>query len=771
MREMRIHLLWVAVSVVLTFVGISAFGDQAPPSQPYVWKSVQMVGGGFVDGIVFHPTERGLRYARTDIGGAYRWHDQQHIWIPILDWVPFKDTNLMGVESIAVDPADPNRVYLACGMYTNATSPNAAILRSDDRGNTFERTDVPFKMGGNEDGRGNGERLAVDPNDGRVIYFGSRLAGLWRSTDRAVTWSKVSSFPSVVEGPATRPATRPAAAGFGRRRFGFFVRSSGIVFEIFDPRTGSAGKPSGTIYAGVSLMNRPSIFRSTDAGQTWQPVPGEPTALRPSHGVLASNGVMYFSYGNAPGPTRMTSGAIWKYDTKSGQWTDITPEKPGSETGQFGYGAVAVDAANANTLIASTFGHPKGEQLFRSIDAGKTWKPIFGGSETNKNSAVGFFDYSGAPYVHHTPIHWLLDIEIDPCDPNHAMFTTGYGGWETFDLTNVDVNKPTHWSVMSKGIEETVALKLLSPAVGPHLISAIGDYGGFVHWDLDKPAADGNLNPRFGNTTGAAFAAKNPAIVVRVGGVAGGDSLRINLGYSTDGGKSWQPSKTMPTSGSQQGSVSVNADGTRWIWTPQNGAPYVTTDHGSTWKRCAGLPVGSRTIADSVNPSKFYAIDLPSGELFTSKDGGEKFDMRPLNLPSQFPTTDEDRGDARGGQDQIYADPATEGGLWLASFDGLFHSTDSGQSFIQLPAPGKIHAFGFGKSAPDTDAPALYLVGTIAGERGVFRSDDGGKFWVRINDDAHQYGLLLQISGDPRIYGRVYLGTHGRGVLYGDPAK
>ena len=227
----------------------------------------------------------------------------------------------------------------------------------------------------------------------------------------------------------------------------------------------------------------------------------------------------------------------------------------------------------------------------------------------------------------------------------------------------------------------------------------------------------------------------------------------------------------MPTSGSQQGSVSVNADGTRWIWTPQNGAPYLTTDHGSTWKRCAGLPVGSRTIADSVNPSKFYAIDLPSGELFTSKDGGEKFDMRPLNLPSQFPTTDEDRGDARGGQDQIYADPATEGGLWLASFDGLFHSTDSGQSFIQLPAPGKIHAFGFGKSAPDTDAPALYLVGTIAGERGVFRSDDGGKFWVRINDDAHQYGLLLQISGDPRIYGRVYLGTHGRGVLYGDPAK
>src|SRR5580658_4895294 len=120
---------------------------------PYVWKSVQIVGGGFVDGIVFHPTAKGVRYCRTDIGGAYRWDDSQKIWVPILDWVSYKDTNLMGVESIAVDPSDPNRVYLACGTYTNKATPNGAILRSSDRGRTFERTDVPFKFGGNEDGR------------------------------------------------------------------------------------------------------------------------------------------------------------------------------------------------------------------------------------------------------------------------------------------------------------------------------------------------------------------------------------------------------------------------------------------------------------------------------------------------------------------------------------------------------------------------------------------------------------------------------------------
>jgi hypothetical protein len=734
-------------------------GELAQPraAGPYVWKSVQMVGGGFVDGIVFHPTEKGLHYARTDIGGAYRWDDRKNQWIPILDWVSYKDTNLMGVESIAVDSADPNRLYLACGMYTNQTSPNAAILRSDDRGNTFQRTDMPFKMGGNEDGRGNGERLAVDPNDGNVIYFGSRLAGLWRSTDRAVSWSRVSSFPNVAETPSTRPSE------FGPR-WRFFRQPAGVVFVIFDPRSGTAGKPSSTIYAGVSLRDRDNFFCSINAGAAWAPVPGGPTRLRPSHGVLASNGVIYLSYGSSPGPSRMIDGAIWKFDTNNGQWTDITPERPdpANRAAAFGYGAVSVDAHNPDAVIASTFGHPVGEELYRSTDGGKTWKPIFRGG--------GAYDYAGAPYTIHTPIHWLLDIQIDPCDPNHAIFTTGYGGWETFDLADADAGKPTRWSIMSKGIEETVALQLISPPAGAHLIAAIGDYGGFVQWDLDEPAPQGNFDhPHFGNSTGVAIAQDNPDIIVRVGQVSGGQRAQgVNLGYSLDAGKTWQPPKTAPAPNSAQGSIAVNSDGTRWIWTPQRSRPYLTCDRGTTWKQCRGLPDNTPVIADCVNPNKFYGIALFGGKFFTSADGGETFTTTPLNLPGGLPKPG-DRGDARGGQDHIYATPGVEGDLWLAAYDGLYHSTDAGQHFVKLDGPEQTLGFGFGKAAPGADSPALYLMGIVGGQPGIFRSDDAARTWLRINDDQHRYGLLLQITGDPRIYGRVYVGTHGRGVLYGDP--
>ena len=63
----------------------------------------------------------------------------------------------------------------------------------------------------------------------------------------------------------------------------------------------------------------------------------------------------------------------------------------------------------------------------------------------------------------------------------------------------------------------------------------------------------------------------------------------------------------------------------------------------------------------------------------------------------------------------------------------------------------------------------LYIIGVINGQYGFFRSDDAARSWVRINDDAHQYGLVLHICGDMQEHGRVYVGTHGRGLVTGIP--
>jgi hypothetical protein len=173
-----------------------AAAHSAPPQDaPYRWREVAIVGGGFVDGIAFQSAIPGLAYARTDMGGAYRRDTATGPWQPLLDWLPLADVNLMGVESLAVDPNNPDALYLACGTYTNPAVPNGAVLRSKDRGRTFQRIDLPFKLGGNEGGRGNGERLAVDPNDGRILYLASRQAGLWRSGDAAASFQRVDALP------------------------------------------------------------------------------------------------------------------------------------------------------------------------------------------------------------------------------------------------------------------------------------------------------------------------------------------------------------------------------------------------------------------------------------------------------------------------------------------------------------------------------------------------------------------------------------------------
>lgn len=59
-----------------------------PASAALDWKNVRFGGGGgFVDGIVFHPKTEGVAYARTDIGGLYRLNAADDSWTPLTDGI------------------------------------------------------------------------------------------------------------------------------------------------------------------------------------------------------------------------------------------------------------------------------------------------------------------------------------------------------------------------------------------------------------------------------------------------------------------------------------------------------------------------------------------------------------------------------------------------------------------------------------------------------------------------------------------------------------
>lgn len=747
---MRIGIPFITGVMALTLLGRGATAEaQRLTSAPYSWHNVVIRGGGFVTGVVFHPRQKGLIYARTDVGGAYRWDDAARRWIPLTDWIGATDVNLTGIESLAVDPSDPNRLYLAAGTYTRG---EAAILRSDDQGRTFQKTLVPFRMGANEAGRFNGERLAVDPNDGAILFFGSREDGLWRSDDHGATWSKADGFPNLKPDPATNGDSRP---------WFFRPQPVGIVCVLFDPASGQPGSPTPVIYSVVSTVQT-NLYRSRDGGVTWQSVPNQPLGLCPNHLVRSPDGLLYLSYGKEPGPNTMTDGGIWKYDPQNGVWTDITPDKPSAGGQPFGYGCVAVDAEHPQTIMATTFCHWKPhDEIFRSTNSGATWMELW---NTNTD-----WDHAGAPYTESRNPHWMGDIVINPFDSNQVLFTTGYGVWSCVNATAADCGQPTRWVFDDAGLEETVPLTLISPPAGAHLLSGVGDIDGFRHDDLAASPAETFDGPHYVNTEDLAFAGEKPRIMARTGAVRGQPD-DVCAAYSLDGGKTWTTFASAPINNVEAGDIAVSADGRIFVWAPRGSPPFFTTDFGSNWTACAGLSPGFQVVADMVNPSWFYAYDARAGKLLVSTNGAATFFATLATLPAAA-NFGSGFGGAGGAGAKICAVPGRENDLWLASrARGLYHSTNGGVSFAKVEGVEAADSLGFGKAAPGKDYPALYLAGKLDRLQALFRSDDAGRTWVRINDDRHQFGRIAHVTGDPRIYGRVYFGTAGRGIIYGDPA-
>ena len=719
------------------------------PSQPYVWKNVKVVAGGFIPGIIFNTKQPGLVYCRTDIGSSYKWDSQAKRWLPLTDWCG--DSNLHGSESLATDPVDPNRLYIAQGMYSRDP---AVIMRSMDQGKTFQVIKVPFGMGGNENGRGVGERLAIDPNDNNILYFGSRHDGLWVSKDTALTWNKVENF----------PVTGTNSSG-GRR--------AGLSFVVFDPAAGTSGKPTGTIYVGATDRGDTQLYQSTNAGEAWQPVPGQPTNFVPIHAAFDTQGMLYLVYDSGVGPNGVRDGALWKFNPKDGAWTNITPvtdtnRPPG------GYGGLGVDRQNPGTLVVASLNRQatnESDRIFRTTDGGATWKDISAQTRRDPSASPYLFWGKSEPSLG----WWMAALAIDPFDSNHVCYATGATLWNTDDIQNADLDKETHWSVWAEGIEETAVMELASPPAGAHLVSAFGDIGGFTHDNLKVSPKDGmHLHPLFTSTYSLDFAQKNPKIFIRSGSPERNFPDRANQSYSLDGGHQWKPFSLGGTNttgrwgrgggptggGVGTGPVILSANGSVFMSTV--GTVQISTNRGETWTPVQGLPRGVRPLADRSNPAKFYGLDIADGKIYRSTDGGATFitnDFTGLTVTN-------------GAGMRLLAVPGREGDLWLYGHGLLYHSTDGGAVFKPLVNPPDITALGFGKAARRKGYPALYIAGSYGGQQGVFRSDDTGATWVRINDNQHQWGNRFRcIAGDPRIYGRVYIGTDGRGILYGDIAK
>jgi hypothetical protein len=237
------------------------------------------------------------------------------------------------------------------------------------------------------------------------------------------------------------------------------------------------------------------------------------------------------------------------------------------------------------------------------------------------------------------------------------------------------------------------------------------------------------------------------------------------------------------------GTIAVSSgDVDNIVWAPSfNRSPYYTTDRGKTWNRVVltgeQLPAtGSHSsfymqrktlAADWVQGGTFYLFH--SGEvtnvglagLWRTRDGGAHWDQvfkGEIAPQSHYAA-------------KLRAVPGHAGHLFFTSgvAEGadtwLRRSRDGGSSWNIVPGVDHVDDVGFGKPAPDSPYPTIFISGRVLGQYGIWRSTDDASTWKRVG--TFPVGSLDQvtvIAADQDRFGRVYLGYKGSGWIYGEPA-
>jgi photosystem II stability/assembly factor-like uncharacterized protein len=489
--------------------------------------------------------------------------------------------------------------------------------------------------------------------------------------------------------------------------------------------------------------------------------------MLPVKGAIDSSGTLYVDYSTGIGPNGIASGAVWKLDTGAGKWTDITPDR----ASQGGYMGLSLDPQRPGRVAVSTVNRwQPGDTVWLSNNGGRNWTSLKEHS-TRDVSASPFlkFGKTDAPFG-----HWIAGLAIDPFDSGTLAYTPGATLYRTED----GLQSKLRWKPWVDGIEQTAVITLTSPVGGAPLISGFGDIHGFVHDKPDVSPTSMLLHPDMPNTNNIDYAGLAPNVVVRSASNYEDQAGAASLGWSEDGGHSWHEIKATPVQFEGETAERFDTNGEAPIAVSADGRTFVvagpvllaTSDRGKSWWMPTGLPQDVRAVADKADPARWYAVDFAGGKVFVSIDGARSFHAAsasglPADLKSAAPHW-------REAPSALIATPGKAGELWFLVAGRLYCSTDAAQSFTAATGPAiKIELFGLGKAAPGAAAPALYAIGEKGSAKAVWRSIDAGATWLRINDDQHQWGLRFRmLSGDPRVFGRVYLATDGRGIIYGDPA-
>jgi photosystem II stability/assembly factor-like uncharacterized protein len=325
-----------AFEAIILVAGLALGGSalpaqQVPPSlySQLKWRLIGPFRGGRVTCVTGVSGNTAVYYAGTPGGGLWKTEDGGQLWKPVFD-----DANVASVGAVAVAPTNARIVYVGTGEQT----PGNGMWKSTDAGTSWKHIGLEKTHFIST--------VRVDPRNPDTVFvasLGDRTSGdqrgVFKSTDGGATWKKV--------------LYRDELSGVIDLTFASDAPS--ILFAAFQ-RRGPGGGRGGAQPAPVQ-----EIYKSTDSGETWQPL--NETGL-PSSG-LGRIGVVVAQGTSGQRVYAIVDQGFFRSDDSGATWTRMTTDPRVTSSGYFGQ--VFVNPRNPDDVFIGQ------TSMYRSTDGGKNW--------------------------------------------------------------------------------------------------------------------------------------------------------------------------------------------------------------------------------------------------------------------------------------------------------------------------------------------------------------------------------------------------------------
>ncbi len=341
---------WIPLaSFSILFLTVSLAAQQYDPSmyQELRWRMIGPFRGGRTVAISGIPGQQNVFYMAPNNGGVWKSTDFGRTWNPIFD-----DQPSQSIGALAVAPSNPNTIYVGSGegLRRPDLSVGDGMYKSTDAGKTWQHL-----------GLREAQQIAsiiVDPKDPNRLFVAAQghpygpnsERGIFRSLDGGQTFQKIFYKDENV----------------GGMDLVFDPRDSQVIFASM----WSSRRPPWTTGGGYSGPGS-GLYKSTDGGNTWQQLtkglPGAAEGIgRIGPTVSPSDPERMYAWVNA------TKGSgIYRSDDAGESWQQVNNEERIYGRGD-DFGCVRVDPKNKDVIyVANT-------STYRSTDAGKNFTAIKG---------------------------------------------------------------------------------------------------------------------------------------------------------------------------------------------------------------------------------------------------------------------------------------------------------------------------------------------------------------------------------------------------------